>query len=58
MLQQEKPDDFVLATGEMHSVRKFVVAAFKHIGMELEWEGSGDSEIGKEKGTGIIRYEK
>ena len=56
MLQQEKPDDFVLATGEMHSVRKFVVAAFKHIGMELEWDGSGDSEIGKEKGTGIIRY--
>jgi GDPmannose 4,6-dehydratase len=55
MLQQDKPDDFILATGEMHSVRKFVIAAFRHIGMEIEWEGSGDKEIGKEKGTGIIR---
>jgi len=55
MLQQDKPDDFVLATGHMHSVREFVEAACEYIGMELEWEGSGDSEIAKEKKTGIVR---
>jgi len=55
MLQQEKPDDFVLATGHMHSVREFVESAFKFIGMEIVWEGKGDTEIGKEKATGIIR---
>eukprot|EP00092_Neocalanus_flemingeri_P009558 GFUD01010287.1.p1 GENE.GFUD01010287.1~~GFUD01010287.1.p1 ORF type:complete len:399 (-),score=98.78 GFUD01010287.1:192-1388(-) len=55
MLQQEKPDDFVLATGHMHSVREFVESAFKYIGMEMVWEGKGDTEVGKEKATGIIR---
>lgn len=55
MLQQDKPDDFVLATGHMHSVREFVEAACEYIGMELEWEGSGDSEVAKEKKTGIVR---
>merc|ERR1712116_71705 len=55
MLQQDKPDDFVLATGHMHSVREFVEAACAYIGMELEWEGSGDTEIAKEKKTGIVR---
>jgi len=55
MLQQEKPDDFVLATGHMHSVREFVESAFKFIGMEIVWEGKGDTEIGKEKATGVIR---
>lgn len=55
MLQQDSPDDFVLATGHMHSVREFVVAAFKYIGKEIVWEGKGDTEIGKEKDTGITR---
>jgi len=55
MLQQDNPDDFVLATGHMHSVREFVEAACEYIGMELEWEGSGDSEVAKEKKTGIVR---
>jgi len=55
MMQQEKPDDFVLATGHMHSVREFVISAFKYIGMEILWEGKGDTEVGKEKSTGIIR---
>jgi len=55
MLQQEKPDDFVLATGIMHSVREFVEASFKYIGREIVWEGSGDKEIGREKSTGEIR---
>ncbi len=57
MLQQEGPDDFVLATGHMHSVREFVVAAFRYIGKEIEWEGAGDTEVGKEKGSGVVRYE-
>jgi len=55
MLQQEKPDDFVLATGHMHSVREFVEAAFRYINREIEWSGSGDTEIGKEKGSGVVR---
>jgi len=55
MLQQDKPDDFVLATGHMHSVREFVLAAFKYIGIDIVWEGSGVSEVGKEKETGKIR---
>jgi len=57
MLQLEKPEDFVIATGEMHSVREFVEKAFAHIGKEIEWEGQGDNEIGKEKGTGIVRVQ-
>jgi GDPmannose 4,6-dehydratase len=40
MLQQEKPDDYVLATGETHSVREFVVEAFRHIGIEIEYVAS------------------
>jgi len=55
MLQQDSPDDFVLATGHMHSVREFVVAAFNYIGKQIVWEGNGDTEVGKEKGTDIIR---
>ena len=55
MLQLETPSDFVIATGEMHSVREFVEASFAFIGKEIEWEGEGDKEIGKEKDTGIIR---
>jgi len=55
MLQQDQPDDFVLATGHMHSVREFVEEAFRYIGRELEWEGSGDTEIGREKGGGAVR---
>jgi len=55
MLQQEKPDDFVLATGHMHSVREFVLASFKYVGIDIVWEGSGDTEVGKEKDTGKVR---
>ena len=55
MLQLDSPEDFVIATGEMHSVREFLIAAFKHIGREIEWEGHGDCEVGKEKGTNVIR---
>jgi GDPmannose 4,6-dehydratase len=55
MLQQEKPEDFVVATGETHSVREFVEASFKHIGREIIWEGHGLDEVGKEKDTNIVR---
>merc|ERR1712223_1374006 len=55
MLQQDEPDDFVLATGMMHSVREFVEAAFRYIGKEIEWEGKGDNEQRSEVSTGIVR---
>ncbi|XP_076370716.1 GDP-mannose 4,6 dehydratase-like isoform X2 [Tachypleus tridentatus] len=55
MLQEEKPEDFVVATGEAHSVREFVETAFQHVKMEIVWEGSGLEEVGKEKETGTVR---
>jgi GDPmannose 4,6-dehydratase len=55
MLQQERPDDFVIATGEAHSVREFVEESFSHIGREIEWRGKGVDEVGVEKGTDIVR---
>eukprot|EP00960_Hanusia_phi_P001033 28412-Hanusia_phi.AAC.9 len=55
MLQQEEPEDFVVATGETHSVQEFCEIAFAHAGMELRWEGSGLDEVGIEKATGIVR---
>lgn len=55
MLQNDKPQDFVIATNEAHSVREFVEAAFREINKEIVWEGKGDNEVGKEKDTGIVR---
>jgi GDPmannose 4,6-dehydratase len=52
MLQQAAPDDYVLATGETHSVREFVEKAFAHVGRRIEWHGSGRDEKGLEAGTG------
>ncbi|KWW25806.1 MAG: GDPmannose 4,6-dehydratase [bacterium F082] len=46
ILQQEKPEDFVIATGEYHTVREFCTLAFKHVGITLRWEGSGENEKG------------
>lgn len=46
MLQQDQPDDFVIATGEQHSVREFCGSAFRKVGLELEWRGKGVSETG------------
>ncbi len=46
MLQQDEPDDYVLGTGESHSVREFVNLAFEHAGIEVEWKGTGTSEKG------------
>ena len=47
MLQQEEPEDFVIATGRQHSVRDFVIAAAKELGMEIIWEGEGVNEVGR-----------
>lgn len=54
MLQQNKPGDFVLATGETHSVREFVDLAFSELDIQLEWTGDGVDEKGIEKSTGKI----
>jgi len=52
MLQHTTPDDFVIATGKMHTVRKFVELAFKEAGIFIEWKGEGASEIGVDCETG------
>jgi GDPmannose 4,6-dehydratase len=52
MLQQEEPSDYVLATHEMHTVREFVALAFAHVGMALEFRGSGLEEVGVDRASG------
>lgn len=52
MLQQDKADDYVVATGETRTVREFVELAFGHVGIEVEWKGQGVDEIGVDKATG------
>jgi GDPmannose 4,6-dehydratase len=52
MLQQPEPDDYVIATGETHSVREFAQAAFERIGVDLEWSGQGVNERGIHKANG------
>lgn len=54
MLQQDKPDDYVIATNETRTVREFVEKAFKVAGIEVVWEGSGVDEVGKDKATGKV----
>ena len=55
MLQQDKPDDYVIATGETHTVREFIEAAFNSVGVKLEWSGKGLDEKGIDPKTGKIR---
>ena len=57
MLQQDQPDDFVIATGESHSVREFCTLAFKEAGIELRWEGAGVDEKGIDVRTGKVLVE-
>lgn len=57
MLQADKPDDYVIATGESHSVREFCTLAFHYAGIELRWEGEGVDEKGIDKQTGKILVE-
>jgi GDPmannose 4,6-dehydratase len=57
ILQQDEPDDYVLATGEKHSVREFVEKAFATVGRQIVWRGTGVNEQGIEAATGRIRIE-
>lgn len=57
ILQHEKPEDFVIATGVQHSVREFATLAFHHAGIEVEWQGSGMNEKGIDKATGKVIVE-
>jgi len=57
ILQHDKPEDFVIATGEMHSVREFVELAFKYVGIEIEWSGKGIEEKGINRATGEVIVE-
>ena len=57
ILQHDKPEDFVIATGEQHSVREFCYYAFKHAGIELEFKGEGINEKGVDKKTGKVLVE-
>ncbi len=54
MLQQEAPDDYVLATGETHSVREFAEKAFGVVGRSIDWSGAGVDEVGRDARTGAI----
>ena len=57
MLQHGTPEDFVIATGEMHTVREFVTLSFQEVGIELCWEGEGLNEKGIDIGTGRVVVE-
>jgi len=57
ILQQDEPDDFVVATGETHSVREFVEKAFEYVGFDLVWEGKGLTEKGVDSKTGKVLVE-
>ena len=57
MLQHDQPEDFVIATGEQHSVREFTEKAFREAGIELRWEGSGIEERGIDQATGRVLVE-
>jgi len=57
MLQQEKAGDYVMATGEAHSVREFTDLVFKELNIELEWEGENENEKGIDKANGKVRVE-
>ena len=52
LLQNDRPEDYVIATNETRTVREFVETAFGHVGIEIVWEGEGVNEVGKDKATG------
>lgn len=54
MLQQDSADDYVIATNETRTVREFVETAFRHVGITIEWQGSGVDEVGLNKATGNV----
>ena len=54
ILQAENADDFVIATGQTNSVRDFVNCAFNHVGIDIEWQGEEENEVGIDKSNGKI----
>lgn len=60
MLQQDQPDDFVVATGKTYTVREFVERAFKYAGYDIEWQGENENEVGIDKNSGktLVRVSK
>lgn len=54
LLQNDKPEDYVIATNETRTVREFVETAFKHVDIEIQWEGEGVNEVGRDKATGKV----
>jgi GDPmannose 4,6-dehydratase len=52
ILQQDKPEDFILATGEQHSVREFIELSFKELDIHIEWKGERENEVGMDRATG------
>ena len=60
MLQQAEPEDYVIATGEQHSVREFVTLAGENLGMRIEWQGNAESEVGIDSVTGrtVVRVDQ
>ena len=58
--QQKEPDDYVIATGKTYTVRMFVELAFREVGIEIIWEGEGESEVGKDKKTNkeLVKIDK
>ena len=57
MLQQEEPDDYVIGTGETHTIREFVEKAFHEVGIDIEWQGSGYDEVGIDQKTKAVVIE-
>jgi len=57
IVQQEQPDDYVLATGEAHSVREFVELSFQHVGIDIRWQGQDADEKGIDAATGEVKVE-
>jgi GDPmannose 4,6-dehydratase len=57
MLQQKKPEDFVIATGKQYSVRDFINEAAKNLDMKIEWKGKGSNEVGSVEGKDIIKVD-
>ena len=60
MLQQDSPEDFIISTGEQHTVREFLEIAAKEVGIDIEWSGTDINEIGRDKVSGniIVRIDK
>lgn len=54
MLQQDKADDYVLATGETHTIRELIELAYNVVDIQIEWEGEGEKEVGKDKDSGDL----